>query len=230
MEFAMRQKYYEHGFLITFAVGLLLSIAAFIWSLNSADSTPLGSTGDFVGGVTGIFGILIGAFAILTYVKAEDSGTKVAAQAWASKLRLEEALHMFAVLITCDLELLKNQADETESLPEKVGRTPVADLYFVGPGLVQLRRALDDALVSGLYRALANPSARIDKYDLSAELVLLAGHVRRDLQDERVGLGVNYFETLPRVYQGLLKIDESMIRAGLDSPLPESSLLGSAGQ
>ena len=226
----MRQKYYEHGFLITFAVGLLLSIAALIWSLNSADSTPLGNTGDFVGGVTGIFGILIGAFAILTYVKAEDSGTKVAARAWASKLRLEEALHMFTVLIRSDLLLLKDQADETESIHEKVVRTPVADLYFVGPGLVQLQRALDDALVSGLYRALANPSARIDKYDLSAELVLFAGHVRRHLQDKRVGLSANYFENLPRIYQGLLKIDESMIRAGLDSPLPESNLLGSAGQ
>ena len=34
---------------------------------------------------------------------------------------------MFAVLITRDLELLKNQADETESLPEKVGLRRMTD-------------------------------------------------------------------------------------------------------
>ena len=215
----MAIKNIERVFLVSFGVGFLAAIVAFIWVLRASDSTTLGNAGDLVSGVTGVFGVLVGSFAIVMYVRAEDARTKVAARTWEAKLRLEEAIHGFDSLLKIELRNL-DHIHGSASFHNVLQSTRVKDLYFVGPALERLDQALEAGLVSGLYRALSLPVAQLDTYSISAELLVFAAHVKRDLRDERVGIGTSYFVSMPRIYRGLLNVTERQITAGLAHALP----------
>lgn len=169
----MRTDTLNYVILGLFVLGLLAAVAGFAVALFVTPKPwpvhDLGNAGDFVSGLTAIFGMMLASFAILVYVRAESARTKAAGQVWQAKLRLEDALHTFIVLLKTEVDSSGADSITTNSV-------------LFGHGLHVLEDALAEARRAGLYRVLASTSMqRGDQYNIAYEFACLEAHVSHDI-------------------------------------------------
>jgi len=190
---------FQRPIFFVFVIGLGVSIAAFIQAWFSSEVSRLSNIGGYVSGISTIFGILMASFALYAYVYSEDSYTQAAKRAWIAKLRLEDALHTYAVLL---------KVAATSDATNLGTNHPL-----INQSLENVKFALEEARKNGLYRVLAIRDRQSDKkFNVAYEMSVVEAHVREDLSNDREGIGGSTVHILPDLYDGLIAINEQDMR------------------
>jgi hypothetical protein len=203
-------------FLWVFFGGIIATIVAFAIGLLTSDSTKLGNTGDFVSGVSGLFGAVIGAFAIWMYVHHERSSVRDAARAWQAKLRVEEALLMWDAMVR--MEAFEARQLHGSRAHEMMNSLPQSKLKWVGPALERIRVEMERGFEVGLYRALASSTtATAEGCTVEQHYAYLYCTIVHDLQSKEPGL--HMYNLVPDLYWGMTALTEQDILANLARPI-----------
>lgn len=172
----------------------------------------LAVAGEFSSGVAAFFGLAgISSALIVTYV-SQNRETHDAEQAWSAKLRLQEALVAYPLLIETECQLFASEHPEDPSF-SGIGLTPI-----VQGALQQLAQALAGARQSGLIRIFSQLSLGAGSYDLGMELCVVEAHVQNDLKVHNPGIGQSVSAVIPDLLTHIGSIDYDDIAHVWDSP------------
>ncbi|WP_421326407.1 hypothetical protein [Aeromonas veronii] len=191
--------------IIGFIIYGVVITAAFCYGLYINDASHLSDAGSFVSGVTAIFGVFVGSFAIYMYIYAEDIRKKNSDIAWEEKLRLEEALHKYFVSMKVHVQHFGTNVEKNHGI------------YW--HALSSLQDTLLNVRKSSLYRALAVRYENED-FNVAYEITVLEAHIENHMNSNSKEIGQALIVSPHNIYEALVTLSEDDIKKSLTEKLP----------
>lgn len=177
---------------LSLAILVITLIASIIALLNSL--TLPENPGQFLSALIALAGILVATTALYSQIITEDIRRKSSDEIWKAKQRLEEALHMYIVMLITELKTTGPKIfDANNPVPKQA--------------LKNLSEALKQSRDIGLYRALVGIStSRGTEFNVGYEMAVLEAYVNHDLQAGRKAVGQAVIVLIPDLLQALQQV------------------------